>query len=76
MAIDIGKAKLKAAVPAATRMTRVSWVAYAVDERASDEKTAKPIRFPIACCSASAVGSGRPINQECNLDFFGVVAGW
>jgi hypothetical protein len=29
-------------------MIRISWVAYAVDESASDEKTARPTAFPIA----------------------------
>ena len=38
----------------------ISWVAYAVDDSASDEKTASPTALPMAWWGASAVGSGRP----------------
>jgi hypothetical protein len=47
IAIEIGNTMPKALVPAAARMTRISCVAYAVEESASDAKTARPIAFPI-----------------------------
>ena len=45
-------------------MARISWVAYAVDDSASEEKTASPTVLPIAWCGASAVGSGRPSSHS------------
>src|SRR5512135_2790418 len=67
MATEIGMTKAKAAAPPVARMIRISWVAYAVDDSASEEKTARPIALPIASCGASAVGRGRPkshVRQE------------
>jgi hypothetical protein len=48
-------------------MIMISWVAYAVEESASDEKTARPTVLLMAWCGASAVGSGLPnshVRQE------------
>ena len=39
---------------------RISSVAYAVEEIASDEKTARPIVFGMRWCSCSEDASGRP----------------
>ena len=64
MAIEIGNTSEKAAVPASARMIRISWVAYAVDDSASEEKTASPTVLPMVWCGASAVGSGRPISHS------------
>ena len=47
MAMEIGKTKPSAAAPATVRIPRISCVAYAVDDNASDAKTARPTRFPI-----------------------------
>jgi hypothetical protein len=46
-----------------SRITIISWVAYAVEESASDAKTAKPIALPIDWWGASAVDKGCPISQ-------------
>src|SRR5215211_636832 len=45
---------------------RISCVAYAVEDSASDAKTARPTTFPMVWWGASAVDSGRPISQECH----------
>jgi hypothetical protein len=45
-------------------MIRISWVAYAVEDSASEAKTARPTVLPMASFSASAVGSGRPIRKR------------
>src|SRR3954467_12608410 len=48
-----------------TAMTkRISSVAYAVDEIASDEKTASATTFEIRWCSCSELASGRPTNSR------------
>ena len=44
--------------------TRICWVAYAVDEIASEEKTASAIVFEIRWCSCSEVASGRPTSSR------------
>src|SRR5690349_21176499 len=64
MAIEMGTTIPKAMVPAAARITSISCVAYAVDERASDANTASPTPFPMVWWDASAVDKGRPMNQE------------
>ena len=46
--------------PPTATTKRISSVAYAVDEIASDEKTASAIVFGIRWCSCSVVASGRP----------------
>jgi len=43
----IGRDKLSAAVPASISISRISSVAYAVDERASEAKMARPTALPI-----------------------------
>src|SRR6478735_1324376 len=43
---------------------RISSVAYAVDEMASDEKTASAMIFGIRWCSCSALDSGRPTRMR------------
>ena len=63
IAADTGSTHESAAVPAMARMIRISCVAYAVDDSASEEKTASPTPLPIAWCGASAVESGRPISH-------------
>ena len=47
MAMAIGRDKLSAAVPASISISRISSVAYAVDERASEAKMARPTALPI-----------------------------
>ena len=53
-----GRARGSSAPTAMTK--RISSVAYAVDEIASDENTASAIVFGIRWCSCSVVASGRP----------------
>src|SRR3954471_18428043 len=43
---------------------RISSVAYAVDEMASDEKTASATIFEMRWCSCSEVASGRPTSSR------------
>jgi hypothetical protein len=50
-------------VPAAARITMISCVAYAVEESASEAKTASPTALPMVWCGASAVASGRPMSH-------------
>jgi hypothetical protein len=64
MAMAMGKAKAKAAVPAKARTTRISWLAYAVEDMASDANTARPTTLPKVSFGASAVDRGRPISHE------------
>jgi hypothetical protein len=59
----MGKRYPNAIVPATARMTMISCVAYAVDDNASDAKTASPTALPIVWCGASAVDKGRPMSQ-------------
>ena len=47
MEMAIGRDKLSAAVPASISISRISSVAYAVDERASEAKMARPTALPI-----------------------------
>ena len=58
-----GIAKASPAMPAAARTNIISWGAYATEDIASDEKTARPITLLIAWCGASAVARGRPMSQ-------------
>src|SRR6185369_14374650 len=44
-------------------MMRISWVAYAVDESASDAKIERPVALPIVSLGASAVGRGLPMSH-------------
>src|SRR3990172_1661283 len=63
IATAMGSARPKAIAPAAARTTRISCVAYAVDDNASEAKTARPTVRPIVWCGASAVCSGRPMSH-------------
>ena len=56
----MGMATCVAAAPASTSTSRISSVAYAVDEMASDEKTASATFFESRSCCSSAVAMGRP----------------
>ena len=60
MATAMGSASPSAAPPARTRISRISSVAYATEERASDANTARPVRGPSRSCAACAVGIGVP----------------
>src|SRR5215475_8565010 len=60
MVSAIGMARWKAAVPAATSTSKISSVAYATDDSASEEKIANAFVFVRRCCTCSAVRSGLP----------------
>ena len=61
MAIVIGTTSEKAANPTSGMSTwRISSVAYALDERLSDAKTARAVGFPSRWCSISSLWSGWP----------------
>ena len=56
----IGVARLRAATPASSSVRRISSVAYATEESASEESTASPVaRFSRSWC-ARCDGIGRP----------------
>src|ERR1035437_1069971 len=63
MANMTGIEVLRAAAPAVDSTSSDSCGPYATEERASEENTARPISLPIVWLGASAVASGRPINQ-------------
>src|SRR3954467_10105380 len=46
---------------------RISSVAYAVEEMASDENTASAMTLGMRWCSCSAVASGRPTTRRLNI---------
>ena len=50
--------------PPSATTKRISSVAYAVDEMASEEKTASAIVFGIRWCSISVVARGRPTKMR------------
>ncbi len=60
MASAISIEWVSAPVPAATSTSRISSVAYALDDRASDEKTASAFVFGRRCSSASSDAIGDP----------------
>ena len=60
MATAIGNARLSAAAPASMRIRRISSVAYATEDSASDAKIARPVRGPSRSCAACAVAMGVP----------------
>jgi len=70
MAMPMGTVKARAAVPAVTRMRRISSVAYATEERASDANTASAVGLERRSCRAWAVGSGRPTNTFLSVLMF------
>ena len=67
IASEIGNKYPYAIVPAAAMTPKISCVAYAVDDNASDAKTAKPTALPMVWCGASAVESGLPIKKDRNV---------
>ena len=50
--------------PPTATTKRISSVAYAVDEIASDENTARAMVFEMRWCSISVVASGRPTSTR------------
>src|SRR4051812_595616 len=56
----IGIDQVTAAAPNAARGIRISSVAYATDERASDESTARALVLPIRSCSTIWLDRGSP----------------
>src|SRR5262249_52493361 len=60
MPTEIGIPTWSAPVPARARMRRISSVAYALDERASEAKTARPVARPRRSWTSWAVGIGWP----------------
>jgi hypothetical protein len=69
-AIPIGTSvsRPSARLDAPTAVTnRISSVAYAVDEIASDEKTASPMLFGMRWCSCSTVARGRPTSSRLRI---------
>ena len=59
-AAAIGRAQCSATAPAATSTSRISSVAYAVDEMASEAKTGSAIILESLVRCSSAVGIGLP----------------
>ena len=51
-----------------TRTWRISSVAYAVDEMASDAKTARATTFGSRVCASSADASGRPTTSRFRME--------
>src|SRR6185436_10609594 len=64
MANAIGNKYPYAIAPAPAMTPRISCVAYAVEESASEAKTANPTTLPIVWWGASAVDKACPINHE------------
>ena len=60
MAMPMGTESVRAAAPARIRTRRVSSVAYATEESASEEKTARPVALPSRSCLAWARGNRLP----------------
>ena len=60
IASAIGTVRWAAAVPARTRIRRISSVAYATDDIASEEKTASATVLESRSCRAWASGMGAP----------------
>src|SRR6266516_2769898 len=64
MATATGTARWAAAMPARMSTRRISSVAYATEESASEEKTARATRFESRSWRAWARGIGRPTTQR------------
>jgi hypothetical protein len=60
MATEIGRASPVAAAPANTSTSRISSVAYAVEEIGSEENTASATRLEMRSCSSWLVRSAGP----------------
>ena len=57
---EIGTPMWSAPAPASARIRRISSVAYALDESASEANTARPVARPRRSCISCDVGIGRP----------------
>src|SRR5437763_5074072 len=64
----IGLAKPSAADPASTSTRRISSVAYATDESASEERTARPVTRERRSCWARCDGIGFPTTNRLNCE--------
>src|SRR5262245_4964174 len=64
IAREIGSVRWRAAVPASTSTSRISSVAYATEDRASDEKTASAIVLVRRSCRAWASDIGAPTSHR------------
>ena len=64
----IGKDQLKAALPAAIRTSKISSVAYATDERASEERTANASALLSRSSAWALVGNDLPIKTRLRLE--------
>jgi hypothetical protein len=62
----IGMAYVNAATPATTSVARMKSVAYATDDRASDERTASPVTRESRSWCASDEGMGLPTRRRLN----------
>src|SRR3989442_15236260 len=60
IANEMGMEREKKAVPATAKTNKISSVAYAVDESASEAKTASPTSLPTVCRDISWVARGDP----------------
>ena len=56
--------KLNPAVPAAASTNIISCVEYAMDDNASEAKTARPTPFPIVSCASASVANGFPMRSR------------
>ena len=65
---EIGTESASAAVPARIRTRKISSVAYATEDSASDEKTARPLTLVKRSCDSRAVGIGLPSRNWRNLE--------
>ena len=59
----MGKEKTSPELPAMTNPRKISWLAYAIEDRASGEKAARARNLFRRLCANSPVGSGDPISQ-------------
>src|SRR5260370_20479885 len=57
---EMGMDREKNAVPATANTNKISSVAYAVDDSASEAKTASPTSLPTVCRDSSWVARGEP----------------
>src|SRR5215471_16998344 len=64
MAKEIGSVRWRAAVPASTSTSKISSVAYATEDRASEEKTASAIVLVSRSCRAWASDIGAPTSHR------------
>ena len=64
MATAIPLDHVRAVAPARTKTRRISSVAYATDDRASEEKTARATGFERRSCGAWAVAFGSPTRKR------------